>query len=394
MKTTILRTVPLLCLVIGAAPLSAQRPDTGARASPSELVYIGTRADGEKGGIIAARFDPATGTLTEIGKVSDVLHPTWLLASPHRSVLYSVSEIGNDGSAEAAVLSFSADPATGKLTQLSRVGSGGGGATHLAIGGKVPTMFVANYGTGHIAALPVQRGGVLLPAASVVADYGKGADPVRQAGPHAHAVLPDNTGRYVIAADLGADRIFVYRFDPASRKLSPAAKPFVTLPPGSGPRHLAMSNDGRFVYAVTESGSSLVTYRWSPARGELTELSSISLERPTDRVPGSHAAEVVISRDGRFLYASNRGEDTIVTFALDARTGKPSEVQRIAVGARYPTALVFDNTQRWMFVASPGTNSVGVFARDPATGKLTATTHGLTVPLAVTVAVLPPAPAR
>lgn len=388
------RMTPMLAFALAQlapATMAGAKPSRGPSSAgkATQIVYVGTRAEGETGGITAARFDPTTGTFARIGKVADVVRPTWLLAGPHRNMLYSVSEIGNDGKAEAAVYSFRADPATGKLTQISRVGSGGGGATHLAIGGRPSSLFVANYGTGHVAALPLKRGGMLLPAASVMADYGKGTDPVRQAGPHAHGVMTDHSGKYLFAVDLGADRIFVYKLDAARHRLSPARTPFVSLPPGSAPRHMTMSRDGRFLYVLTEATSQVVTYSWDAVAGELTRLSSVPIERAQNRVPGSHAGEITISADGRFLYASNRGEDTIVTFALDQSTGASTEIQRIDVGAKYPTALVFDVTQRWMFIASPGTSSVGVFARDPATGKLTATGQSLSVPMAVTVAVLP-----
>ncbi|WP_260929387.1 lactonase family protein [Novosphingobium sp. 9] len=388
--------VPLAALLLalqpagaqGAAPAPVPQSCTDDACAKPQWVYIGSRHEGPGGGISVARFDPRTGTLTAFGHAAEVVQPTWLLPSPHRPVLYSVSEVGNDGKAHGAVLSFTADPETGKLTLLSRVDSGGGGATHLALGGMPPSLFVANYGTGQVAAIPLQRGGTLLPPTSVMTDTGSGPTP-RQASPHAHAVLVDRDATHLLVGDLGADRIFVYRIDAQRHALSLASTPFLQLPPGSAPRHLALSVDGRFVYALTEFTSQLFTLAWDPAKETLRVAGSLRVV-PAAKASTNSPAEILLSPDGRFAYVTNRGEDTVVVYALDPNSGLPTEIQRMPAGDGSPSSLAIDETGKWMLLANAAPGSVTVLARDPASGRLTATPARIAAPQAVSVALLKP----
>jgi len=309
------------------------------------------------------------------------------LPSPHRSVLYAVSETGNDGASQGGVFSFAADPATGALTQISKVASGGGGATFLTINPRTPSILVANYGTGHVALIPLERGGRLDPPTSVMQDVGSGPHK-RQKSAHAHGIAVDPTGQFVLVSDLGADKVFVYRFDAKTMTLAPNEVPFVATKPGSGPRHLVFSRDGRFVYVNSELTSELTTYAWDAAKGALSPLQTISARAPT-YTGENGAGEVLLSRDGRYLYASNRGEDTLVVYALDPASGLPHEIQRIAAGGATPWALSFDLTGRWLLVANEGSGQINVFAHDAASGLLTATDHVMAVPHPSGIAVLP-----
>ena len=265
--------------------------------------------------------------------------------------------------------------------------SGGGGATFLTLYGKAPALLVANYGTGDVALIPRRPGGRLAPPASVMRDIGAGPHP-RQKSAHAHGIAIDPTGRFALVSDLGADRIFVYRIDPETRRLSPNATPFAVARPGSGPRHVVFSADGRFVYVNSELTSELTTYAWDGAAGTLSPLQTIST-----RAPGyageNGAGEILLSRDGRWLYAGNRGENSVVVYALDARRGLPREIQRIASGGEKPWAFAFDGAGRWLLVANEASGTINVFARDAATGRLTATDHRLAVPHASAIAVVP-----
>jgi 6-phosphogluconolactonase len=371
----------LLGLTLGSilsSPALAGAPLPGRSPSQGELVYFGTRGSGPGQGIFAARLDARTGRLTPLGLVAEVDRPTWLAASPQTSFLYSVSEVANDGRSEPSVISFAVDRATGKLHPVNKVGSGGSEPTHLALDRQSQTLFVANYGDGRVSAIPIRPGGDLAPASSVQADIGSGPSP-RQAGPHAHGVFLDPGRRYLLVSDLGADKIFLYRFDAAERKLTPADPPFEAAPAGSGPRHLAFHPNGSFVYLVTELTGQLLGYRWDQHRGRLQLLQTLSIVSP--KFSGvSNPAEIVAAPDGRHLYVTNRGEDAIIVYSVDAKTGAVKETQRLASQGRTPWSLSIDPSGHWMLVANTTSNAVAEFRIDARTGRLSATPETLQVP--------------
>ena len=357
-----------------------------AQGEPSELVYFGQRLDGAESAIFGARFDPGSGKLTLLGPVAKVDRPTWVLPSPDRSVIFAASETGNDGFTPGGLWSFAADPVTGALHPLSRITSGGGGATFLTINPRAPQLFVANYGTGHVGLVPIMPGGRLMPPLSVVQDQGSGPHK-RQKSAHAHGIAIDPTGQYALVSDLGADKVFVYRIDSKTQALTPNDPPSVAAKPGSGPRHIVFSADGRFVYVNSELTSELTTYAWDAARGALAPLQTIST-RLANAAGDNGAGEILVSHDGRFLYASNRGDDSLVVYALDPASGLPREIQRTPAGGRTPWAISFDQTNRWLLVANEGSGQIKVFAHDVATGLLSPTDHTLEVPHVSGIAVV------
>ncbi len=356
----------------------------GPAVCGAELVYVGTHQKAGDPSLFAARFDPGTGKFSPLGPVSRIEHPTWLAADPHRPVLYAVSELGDDGRTEGKVSSLAIDRATGQLQLTSTVGSRGAGAAYLALDNASRTAFVANYGTGQVAALPILPDGALGEAASVQAGYGSGPT-ARQSGPHAHGIAVAPDGRFILVADLGADRIFVYRFDVGARTLTPADPAYEAVAPGSGPRHLVFSPNGRFVYLISELSSQIRSCRFDPVRGRLDLLQTISTVAPEFR-GGNRAAEIISSVDGRYLYASNRGEDSIVVFKIDPRSGRAQEMQRIGANGRTPWSLSFDLTGRWLLAADEGSNSVAVFPVDRRTGRLGVSGEPLAVPGPVAIA--------
>lgn len=373
----------MLTMAVGSAfavlPSHAddQAPACTDASCGTDWVYFGTRHSGAGQGIYAARFDAKSGRLSPIGNVADIARPTWLTAHPKLPVLYSVGEISRDGLIESRVFSLAADPATGKLSIMNSVFSGGAGATHIAVDDEAKEIFVASYGSGHVSWLPASPDGRLGIALSVQSNYGSGPH-TRQATPHAHGVAIDPTHRFVLAADLGADRIFVYRFDPATHQLTPAPTPFMSVAPGSGPRHLVFHPSGRFLFLVTELTSEVVSYRWDAKRARLQYVHTLPMDEPTFNGQKS-AAHIATSHDGRYVYVSNRGAHSILAYAVNSQTGKLSEVQRISSQGQTPWDFSIDPSGRWMLVANFGSNSINVFALDPATGKLTATQESLAV---------------
>lgn len=363
-----------------AAQASAQTPGT--------LVYIGTQGSGPGQGVFAARLDPATGALTDLGLALQIERPTWLETDPHRPILYGVNETGNDGKSQGGVFSLTIDPSTGKLRPLGQTASGGGGATNLTYDAKASAVFVANYGGGQVSAIPVKPDGALTAVSSVQTDYGTGPTK-RQTAPHAHGVTVDPSGRFVLAPDLGADRVFIYKFDANTRQLTPGDQPFAALPPGSGPRHLVFSRDGRFAFLDTELSAMVHTFRWDAHAGTLTPVASRPIDTPDFAGPKS-AAEIARSADGRFLYVSNRGANALIVYAIDAQTGALDEVQRIACGGDVPWSFSIDPSGRWLLVANQASGGIAEFAVDRASGRLTATSNALTVAKPVRIAFFQP----
>jgi 6-phosphogluconolactonase len=264
-------------------------------------------------------------------------------------------------------------------------------------------VFTASHNNGHVTALPVLADGSV---GKVVADQktaGTGLHP-KQNRPQPHCVAIDPaTHRYLLNSDVGADRINIFRFDPATRALTPAKTPFVAVPPGSGARHIAFAPNGKAVYLVTELTAEIRAYSWDASKEDLREIQAFSAypANYAGPIPASQAdiaavagsrggAEIAVSRDGRYVYASVRGDqDSLVVYAIDQGTSKLKEIQRVASGGQSPRSFEFDSTGRWMLVAHEVSSTVVVFRVDPATGKLTATGGSLAIPNAAVFAFYP-----
>jgi len=355
------------------------------RSSPpgGSLLFFGTQADEPGCGIVTARLDNATGALTSLGLAAEAPRPTWLLHDPGRNLLLAVNELGNAGDCEGAVQSFAVDAGSGRLRPLSRTGSGGGGATHLDLAPDGRTLFVANFGGGEVSALPVAPDGTLGRVRSVKVNSGSGPHR-RQQGPHAHGVTLDPSGRFLLVPDMGADRVFVYRFDRAAMQLEPAKPPFVEMPPGSGPRLVVFGPSGRFAYLLTELSAEIFAFRWNAGQGNLTQIGRLALDAPAAEGPPS-AAALMISHDGRRLYASNRHTNEIQVYALDRASGLPREMQRVPSGGIRPWDATLSPDGRWLVVANQGSDNVTVFAVNLRDGMLTPTRTALSVPVPTSV---------
>ncbi len=359
----------------------------GCAAQAEDLVYFGTRSTEPGRGIFAARFDAQSGQLTSMGQVASLELPTWVMAHPQLPVLYAVSEVGNDGLSEASVSSLEIDKATGQLRLMNSVGSVGGGATHLAVDPASRTVFAANFGSGQVTWFPTLPDGRLGMPWAVQSHYGSGPTLPRQSVPHAYGIDVDPSRRYALVTDMGADRIFIYRFDAATRQFVPAPTPFVRATPGSGPRRVKFSPDGRFLFMITELTAEVVSYRWDARRGRLHHVQSLSTNSP-DFKGTSSGAHIDISPAGRHVYTSNRGENTIVVHAVNQQNGTMKEVQRISSNGQNPRALGLHPGGRWLLVTNNVSNSIAVFAVEPATGMLSLKSS-VTVPSPASVAFIP-----
>ncbi len=370
---------------IGRAGLGPVLAGIMAQAAPASgadrLVLFGTRADA----IVAARLDESTGRLTPLGLVARLTRPTWLLASPHAPVVYVV----NDDKERSSVRSFSVAAADGALSELSRAEPGGTGPTFLADDPISHTLFVANYDDGRVGALPIVPGGLLEPPASVQADAGTGPSP-RQKGPPAHSVALSPDGRFLLVADLGADRLFVYPFDRATRRLDLAVAA-VPLPAGTGPRHLAFHPNGQLLFLVSELAGTVTPFRWEAGSHALTPLPAVSAY-PADYTGTRSAAELALSQDGSRLYVSTRGDNSIVLFRVDPGTGALTFWQRVPSGGEGPWSFGFAPDGHWLLVANSLSNDVTVLPVDRASGMLGAPVSrlGVTQPSSVAFPLSPP----
>src|ERR1017187_2725781 len=374
------------CGFLYSAAMFAETPP----ADGTTLVYFGTYTGARSKGIHVSRFDPVTGRLTAPELAVATASPSFLALHPNRQFVYAAGETSIlNGKRVGAVAAFSVNAKTGRLKLLNRQSSGGEGPCHVAVDPTGKCLLVANYGNGSIAALPIRADGSLGEPGAIIQHQGSSVNPARQAGPHGHFITPDPANRFVLASDLGLDQVLVYRFDPAKPSLVPNDPPFVSVKPGSGPRHLAFHPSGRFVFLSSEMGSTLTAFAYDAMRGVLKELQTL-LTLPENFAGARSGAELQVHPNGKFVYASNRGHDSIAVFAFDASEGKLACVENQPTEGKTPRHFAIDPTGQWLLAENQDSGSVVVFHIDAKTGRLSPT--GQTVPIGTpTCAIFAPA---
>ena len=368
------------------ALLLASFAASGLYGASGVLVYVGTYTGPNSKGIYAYRFDESTGKLTPVGLAAETQSPSFLALNPKRPVVYAVNELDEfQGQKGGAVSAFAIDKRTGKLRLLNQQPSRGSGPCHVSVDHTGRMVAVANYSSGSMAAYPVRRDGGLGASSAFFQDSGSGTNPKRQEGPHAHSAnfSPDN--RFLFLADLGLDKVFSYHVDPAKAALTPNDPAFVEIKGGSGPRHMAFRPDGHFAYLASEMASTVTAFSYDAQRGELKTIQTISM-LPADFHGESTAAEIEVDKSGRFIYASNRGDDSIAVFSSDPSSGRLTLVEVTPTGGKEPRNFTLDPTGRWLLAANQNSNTITVFSVDQATGRLKAT--GESVDVASPVCVL------
>jgi 6-phosphogluconolactonase len=346
------------------------------------FVYVGAYTESPAGtadGISVYRFDPQTGALSLIQVAPGSPNPSFLALAPDRRHLYAVSELDAGG-----VRSFVRNPVTGELSALNEQSSHGSSPCYISVDPSGRYALVANYGDGVVTALPIATDGHLQPATGVVQQEGSSVVAGRQDGPHAHMIRATPDGRYVLATDLGADRIFVFRLNLESGQLEPndAGAASAASAPGTGPRHFAFAPDGRTLYVINELASSLTAWAWDAGSGSLNQIETVSM-LPEGFDGTNSGAEVVVSPDGRFVYASNRGHDSIAIFAVGE--GGLTLVGHESTQGKSPRGFALDPTGAWLLAANQRSDSIVVFRRDPATGRLNATDQVVHSPTPVAI---------
>jgi len=367
---------------------------TTAMSAASQLIFIGTYTpkDGASKGIYAVRLDSATGALSEPAVAAETPNPTFLAWRPDHRVLYALGEgPGPDGQTGGGVAAFAFDATSGRLALLNSRGTGGGGNTTMLATDATGRMLVTvSYGAGYVASFPLAADGRIGERATLISHAGPlGPNKVRQEKPHPHSVTFSPDDRFAFVADLGLDRVFAYKLDVPAATLTPNDPAFITTPPGTGPRHTKFSRDGRFFYILNEVDGSISVCAYDAARGAGTPLQHIStLPAGFQVTDPDRAAEIRIHPNGRFVYASNRGHDSIAVFSVNA-DGTLKLVEITPCGGQHPRNFELSPDGRWLVCANMNSNNLVSFKVDPATGRLAPTGSVVTVPQGVCVLFAP-----
>jgi len=346
-------------------PAAAAALLLASAASGAEyLVYVGAYTTGSSHGIYGYRLETRSGRLKPLGLMVQTSNPSFLVEHPDHRFLYAVNE-----DASNSVSAFLIDPKSGKLSLVNRASSKGDGPCHLALDRGGRWLAVANYGSGSVAVLPLRKDGGVGEAQAVVQHRGSSANPQRQAGPHAHCVLfsPDN--RFLLVADLGLDRIFIYRFDAETGGLTPGAPAFAPVTPGSGVRHLAFHPNGRVLYAINELASSVTAFRYDPASGALSEFQTLST-LPSSYTGTDTAAEIAVNAAGTVVYASDRGFDGMALLLVDPLRFTLSALESTPLVGQSPGYFAIDPTGAYLITANRDSASITVYSVHPHSGQL------------------------
>lgn len=338
------------------------------------FVYFGSHRSGPGRGFSLGRFDTETGVLTKPEFLLEAKEPAYFVIHPDGQHLYTCNS-GTPGGVSA----YSIDPRTGALKLLNRVLAGGGDTSYITLDRTNRYALVADYDGGNIAAFALKPDFSLGDWTAFVQHTGKSVHPQRQTHAYAHSIVTDPTNRFVLVADLGVDKVFVYRFDEKTGALKANDPASVSVPPGSGARHVKFHPNGRWVYLINEIASTVIAFNWDGDKGTLTEFQNVST-LPADFTGTSTCAEVEVHPNGKFLYGTNRGHDSLAAFAIDPANGRLTPIQHISSGGKTPRNFAFDPTAKWIICTNHNSDNAVVFRVDADTGKLTQQGEPISVP--------------
>lgn len=365
---------------LGTVGLAACTSTDASMPVPQRDLYIGTYTDGESRGIYRYRLNTDTGALGSGALLAEADNPSFLTFNADGSHLYAVNELTlYEGHPSGAVSAYAVDESSGGLTFLNQQSSRGGAPCHLSMDASGKWVLVANYVGGNVAVLPVASDGRLGEATAVLQHEGQGGHP-RQEGPHAHAITPDPSGAFAFVADLGLDQIYAYRLDTDAGQLKPHRS--VSLAPGAGPRHFAFHPNGRQAYVINELNSTLTVLDYTPEEGRLAAVQTVPTI-PGDYTGENYCADVHLTPDGRFLYGSNRGHDSIAVFAVEAQTGRVTPRGHTSTEGNWPRNFVIDPSGTFLLVANQRSSTVVTLRINPETGALLSTGQITGVPAPV-----------
>jgi len=370
---TVLRAMrEIIGLLVLAFPILAMNA-TRAAETGEYLLFVGTYTANESKGIYAYRFVPASNELTPLGLVAETPNPSFLTIDATGRFLYAVNELEKyKGESSGSVSAFVIDRKRGKLSLLNEVSSRGTDPCYVSMDQSGKYVLVANYGSGSVVVFPVLKDGSLGKVSSFVQHMGSGPDRERQKGPHAHWIGVTSENRFVMAADLGIDQVLVYRFNEKPGILSANHPASVAMEPASGPRHLDFHPNGKFVYVLSELQSKINVFSYDSRQGTLQPLQHIATV-PKEFSETNYPAEIRVHPNGKFLFASNRGHDSIAVFSIDQRNGTLRPVGHFFTQGKKPRNFEIDPSGTHLFVANQDSGNIVIFDIDQTTGKLTPT---------------------
>jgi 6-phosphogluconolactonase len=368
-----------LFLTIGALLLpwllNAQSP-----TNYDQYLLIGTYTKNQHEGIYVYSFNSQTGVLKPVSATKDVDNPSYLAVAPDKKHVYSVNEVGAERTGSVSAFAF--DNATGQLQFLNKQPSGGDGPCYVNTDSAGTHVVVGNYAGGSLSVLPVQADGSINAPLQTVQHMGSSVNKNRQEKPHVHCVVfsPDN--KYLYVPDLGIDKVGIYKYDPSSPLLLQEATPsYVQLPPGSGPRHLTFHPNGKWAYLIHELDGKVTAFKYDT--GRLTPIQTVSTLPPAYKGAVS-GADIHVSPDGKFLYASNRSDlNNIVYYAIDQRSGRLQRKGQQQSGGKTPRNFMIDPSGNFLLVANQDSDNVVVFKRNISTGAIKPTGEEITVSMPV-----------
>ncbi|MBN2410559.1 lactonase family protein [candidate division KSB1 bacterium] len=359
-------------------------PLAGKESAKELTVYIGTYTNGGSEGIYIYSLDLSSGNLKYISAAKSA-DPSYLTLHPNKKFLYAVNELKEyNGKPGGAVSAFSINPKTGGLTLINQQPSCGVYPCYLGLDKSGKYVYVANYGSGNLAVLPVLKDGSLGEPSDTIQHFGKGINSENQEGPHAHCIDSDPDGNFILAADLGIDKLMIYKPDYKTDGLVSNQTPWIKIRDGAGPRHFCFHPNGKFLFLINELNSTMVSFAYDAQNGVLKEIQTVST-LPGDYSGHNSCADIHVSPDGRFVYGSNRGHDSIVIFAIDNKTGKLDLIGFEPTMGRTPRNFAIDPTGSYLLAANQNSNNIVVFKIDNSSGKPEPTGVSVNIPNPVCV---------
>lgn len=340
--------------------------------SEDHYLLVGTYTSGKSEGVYVYKFNSQNGDFSYVSTAKNVSNPSYLVVSPDEKHVFAVNENHNNEQNGGEITSFSFDKKTGQLTQLNKQPSAGNDPCYISVDKSGKFVIAGNYSSGTASVLPVKKDGSLDAPVSVVQHEGSGVNSERQEGPHVHCTVLSKDNNYVFITDLGIDKIMIYSFDSKKGKLSPAPTPYIETEPGTGPRHFEFHPNNKFAYLLEELSGGISVYAYK-GKGQLDLLQNISA-LPPDYIGPVGSADIHVSTDGKFLYASNRGEsNTIAIFSINQQNGELTLVGHQSTMGKTPRNFNFDPSGNFLLAANQNSDNIVIFKRDKATGLLTDT---------------------
>jgi 6-phosphogluconolactonase len=359
-----------------------------SHGQPKEFIYAGTFSGDAEQGIFVYLFNRSMVTLTHVQTLGGMISPTYLELHPNGKFLYSVNRNPvNEEDTWGSVGAYSIDRSSGRLTHINDQPSYGNAPCHMSMDSRGRILFIANYGSGSIAAYPILDDGSLGKASKVVQHTGSSVGGERQQGPHAHCAVVSPDDRYLYAADLGTDRVKAYRINYYDKLMEPIPESDGIADPGTGPRHMAIRADQKFAYVLEEMGAQVEVFTIDPESGALSSIQAIST-LPGDYQETNFCADIHIDPSGKYLYASNRGHNSLAVYDISQETGTLSLVDIQSVHGDWPRNFLIDPGGDFIFVANRKSNNLVIFRRDHASGKITYSGVEVSLPEPVCVKML------